>query len=337
MKIMKTLKKQIFSMALFMVISILFCLNVNAQPTNPFQGNTVSPLGMGNTGSYGTMDPGSIALGPSLSRYGWIRNDLGSRSGLNVIVTASTVNIRSGPSVDFEALTTASMGSEFVFAGEENGWYKLDLQARPQVTPVSSDKIQQAQDNFLKAYKVYTSSVLKNGKGSTQSKAALKEFQSTYALYKVALKGSQPLADVKSGRAATSKVVVSKANFTATVYSNGQIVRVFPIAYGSNPDGLNKVKQGDCRTPEGNFEFTRKVVNPAYKGVPWSPSSPVGTRWLQLNAGGGSIALHGTNAPGSIGTRASHGCVRMYTKDAEELFDLIKVGTPVIIKPVKEG
>ncbi|HQG28631.1 MAG TPA: L,D-transpeptidase, partial [Candidatus Ozemobacteraceae bacterium] len=85
-------------------------------------------------------------------------------------------------------------------------------------------------------------------------------------------------------------------------------------------------------------KIANKAKNPAYKNIPGGvPSNPLGTRWMGLNTWGGSIGMHGTSAPASIGSRASHGCVRMYTADAEELFDLVRVGTPVIIEPVKSN
>jgi lipoprotein-anchoring transpeptidase ErfK/SrfK len=44
------------------------------------------------------------------------------------------------------------------------------------------------------------------------------------------------------------------------------------------------------------------------------------------------IGIHGTPVPSSVGTRASHGCIRMYIHGAERLYQLIDIGTPVIIR-----
>ena len=52
---------------------------------------------------------------------------------------------------------------------------------------------------------------------------------------------------------------------------------------------------------------------------------------IYLNAPG--IRIHGTYSSSSIGTYASHGCIRMYISDSEELFDRVDTGTRVIIKP----
>jgi lipoprotein-anchoring transpeptidase ErfK/SrfK len=66
---------------------------------------------------------------------------------------------------------------------------------------------------------------------------------------------------------------------------------------------------------------------PAY--IPPGPSNPLGTRALNLDASG--IRIHGTTQDWSIGHAASHGCMRMHRWDVEELYELVEVGTPVII------
>jgi lipoprotein-anchoring transpeptidase ErfK/SrfK len=66
---------------------------------------------------------------------------------------------------------------------------------------------------------------------------------------------------------------------------------------------------------------------PAYIGP--GPSNPLGTRAIDLDASG--IRIHGTTKDGSIGTAASHGCMRMHRWDIEDLFPRVPVGTRVII------
>ncbi len=50
-----------------------------------------------------------------------------------------------------------------------------------------------------------------------------------------------------------------------------------------------------------------------------------------MHLGFSGILMHGTNKPSSIGLRSSHGCIRMYPADIEELFSMVSVGTPVRI------
>ena len=64
--------------------------------------------------------------------------------------------------------------------------------------------------------------------------------------------------------------------------------------------------------------------------VPPGVNNPLGTRWIGTSAP--AIGMHGTPSSGSIGSRASHGCIRMYIGDAERLYDLVDIGTPVYIR-----
>lgn len=97
-------------------------------------------------------------------------------------------------------------------------------------------------------------------------------------------------------------------------------------------------------TPVGTWEVVNKAENPGWTNpdptgwgadlpsyIPPGPGNPLGTRALYLNAPG--IRIHGTYSSDSIGTHASHGCIRMLISDSEELFPLVPVGTRVIIKP----
>lgn len=71
--------------------------------------------------------------------------------------------------------------------------------------------------------------------------------------------------------------------------------------------------------------------------VPPGPDNPLGDYAIRLSLP--SYLIHGTNKPGGIGMRVSHGCVRMYPEDVEELFPLVPLGLPVSIinQPIKVG
>jgi lipoprotein-anchoring transpeptidase ErfK/SrfK len=60
-----------------------------------------------------------------------------------------------------------------------------------------------------------------------------------------------------------------------------------------------------------------------------SPANPMGAAALTLT--GGSYAIHGTNAPDSIGGFVSYGCIRMFNADIVDLFERVTVGTPVVV------
>lgn len=92
-------------------------------------------------------------------------------------------------------------------------------------------------------------------------------------------------------------------------------------------------------TPLGRFSILTKVRNPWWfppdsawaqgaSPVPPGPSNPLGTRWMGLGRG---IGIHGTPQAWSIGSAASHGCIRMRIPEAEWLFERVRIGTPVFI------
>lgn len=101
------------------------------------------------------------------------------------------------------------------------------------------------------------------------------------------------------------------------------------------------IGQAQYPTPTGLFRIVAKAANPAWHNpgsdwarsmpsyIPPGPTNPLGLRALYLNAPG--IRIHGTYKIGSIGTAASHGCVRMANTDIVRFFPLVPVGTPVYI------
>jgi lipoprotein-anchoring transpeptidase ErfK/SrfK len=95
-------------------------------------------------------------------------------------------------------------------------------------------------------------------------------------------------------------------------------------------------------TPPGEWTVVDKRENPTWTNpapdtwgadlpasIPPGPGNPLGTRALYLSAPG--IRIHGTYDVGSIGTHASHGCIRMLMSEVEELYPLVPIGTRVIV------
>jgi lipoprotein-anchoring transpeptidase ErfK/SrfK len=95
-------------------------------------------------------------------------------------------------------------------------------------------------------------------------------------------------------------------------------------------------------TPAGLYHIQNKAVDPAWS-VPnsdWAgdlagtvvpggvPENPLKERWLGIFDGAG---IHGTDQTYSLGTAASHGCIRMGIPDVIELYDQVPVGTPIYI------
>jgi lipoprotein-anchoring transpeptidase ErfK/SrfK len=86
-------------------------------------------------------------------------------------------------------------------------------------------------------------------------------------------------------------------------------------------------------TPKGRFRVTSMLKNPDWswqgRSIPPGPKNGLGSRFLGLSKP--SYGIHGTNDPESIGKALSHGCVRMHNRDAEALYEMVAVGTPVTI------
>lgn len=124
---------------------------------------------------------------------------------------------------------------------------------------------------------------------------------------------------------------------------NGNALRTYKIALGSNPVG-NKVREGDHRTPEGNYTITYRNPNSEYfrsiKISYPSASDIARTRKLGVKNPGGDIFIHGTPPEKSwmfwryTNLRDwTQGCVALSNKDMTEVWNLINEGTPVVIKP----
>jgi len=127
-------------------------------------------------------------------------------------------------------------------------------------------------------------------------------------------------------------LAVDRARYRVTLFKRLKRVRSYPIAVG----------QAGLETPAGRYTIQNKAVNPAWH-VPnsaWAgslagsvipggaPNNPIRSRWLGVYDG---VGLHGTSDRGSIGTNASHGCIRMLVEDIEKLYAQVPVGTPIFI------
>jgi lipoprotein-anchoring transpeptidase ErfK/SrfK len=127
-------------------------------------------------------------------------------------------------------------------------------------------------------------------------------------------------------------IVVNRNAFKLTLYKGLKQSKTYSIAVG----------QVGLETPAGLYHIQNKAVNPAWN-VPnsdWagdlagtvvpggSPENPLKARWMGIFDGAG---IHGTDAINSIGTAASHGCIRMRIPDVIELYEKVPVGAPVYI------
>ena len=127
-------------------------------------------------------------------------------------------------------------------------------------------------------------------------------------------------------------ITVNRPSFELRLWKNLKLVKTYPIAVG----------QVGLETPAGLYHVQNKAVDPAWH-VPnsaWAgdlagtvvpggtAENPLKARWLGIFDGAG---IHGTDATYSLGTAASHGCIRMAIPDVIELYDQVPVAAPVYI------
>lgn len=127
-------------------------------------------------------------------------------------------------------------------------------------------------------------------------------------------------------------ITVSQSEYKLRLFVNLKLVKEYPVAVGGGgfytPTGLHSIqdKQVD---PTWNVPTSDWAGDLAGQSIPPGPSNPLKERWMGIYDGAG---IHGTDDTGSIGSAASHGCVRMLIPDVIDLFDRVEVGTPIYIQ-----
>jgi lipoprotein-anchoring transpeptidase ErfK/SrfK len=127
-------------------------------------------------------------------------------------------------------------------------------------------------------------------------------------------------------------ITISQSEYKLRLFVNLKLQKEYPVAVGGGgyytPTGLHSIqdKQVD---PTWNVPTSSWAGDLAGQSIPPGPSNPLKSRWMGIYNGAG---IHGTDDTGSIGSAASHGCVRMLVPDVIDLFDRVDVGTPVYIQ-----
>lgn len=116
---------------------------------------------------------------------------------------------------------------------------------------------------------------------------------------------------------------VSTAENTVTVYKNSEVIATYPAATGT----------GGTPTPVGDFYLTELLAptNGGYGPFAFGVSA-FSDAVTSFGGGPGQIGLHGTNDAASIGTAASHGCIRLSNEHITALAEILPLGTPVSIE-----
>jgi lipoprotein-anchoring transpeptidase ErfK/SrfK len=140
----------------------------------------------------------------------------------------------------------------------------------------------------------------------------------------------------KVGRSQLAKkfptiVLVDREGFKLRLFKKLKLEKTYPIAVG----------QAGLETPAGLYTINDRQVNPSWhvpnsdwagdlagKTIPPGPGNPIVARWLGIYDG---VGIHGTDDIGSLGSAASHGCIRMNPTDVIALYPEVPLGTPVFI------
>jgi lipoprotein-anchoring transpeptidase ErfK/SrfK len=126
-------------------------------------------------------------------------------------------------------------------------------------------------------------------------------------------------------------LTVDRAAFRLRLWKDLKLARTYTIAVG----------QAGLETPAGQYTIDDKQVNPSWhvpdsdwagelagEVIPPGPRNPLKARWMGFYAGAG---IHGTEDLASLGTAASHGCIRMSIPDVVSLYDQVPPGTPIYV------
>ena len=142
-------------------------------------------------------------------------------------------------------------------------------------------------------------------------------------------------------------ILVRKAAHTLTLYEGSQPVKTYPVVLGKDPYWA-KLYQGDHRTPEGEYHISDKHYHLYWSRFmlldyptprnweiyEWSRLHGVLGRGSRVPGIGGAIGIHGTQDEdfNRRGVNWTEGCISLFNSDVDELYELVPVGTRVMIE-----
>jgi lipoprotein-anchoring transpeptidase ErfK/SrfK len=167
----------------------------------------------------------------------------------------------------------------------------------------------------------------KTGVYDSDTGVAVRKLQAKYGLEVDGIVGGNVLNSL------TGQIIVDIGDLRLYLYRDGVLVKSYQVATG----------QPAYPTPTGTYSIVTMTEDPTWlppnsdwakdaKPIPPGTENPLGTRWMGTSAPG--VGIHGVppSEDSSIGTYASHGCIRMHNWDAVDLFDHVVIGMPVIIR-----
>jgi lipoprotein-anchoring transpeptidase ErfK/SrfK len=126
-------------------------------------------------------------------------------------------------------------------------------------------------------------------------------------------------------------ITVDRSRFELRLWKRLKLVKTYRVAVGAigleTPAGLYHI-QNKATDPVWHVPDSEWAGKLAGKSIPPGPENPIKARWMGIYDGAG---IHGTDAISSLGSAASHGCIRMAVPDVIELYDETPVGAAVYI------
>lgn len=127
-------------------------------------------------------------------------------------------------------------------------------------------------------------------------------------------------------------ITIDRSTYQLRLWKNLELAKTYTVALGAigydTPSGLYAIqsKQVDPVWTVPNSDWAGDMAGQVVPGG--VPENPLKARWLGVD---GAVGIHGTAESGSLGSAASHGCIRMGVDDVIDLYDRVDVGTPVYI------
>lgn len=148
---------------------------------------------------------------------------------------------------------------------------------------------------------------------------------------------------IASEQQKAAKIIVYKANRKMELLdNNSKILKTYKIALGANPKG-HKAEEGDKKTPEGLYKISEKNSNSSFHlslRISYPNEQDIAKASRQGVSAGGNIMIHGLrNGMGWLGSihllydTWTNGCIAVTNREIEEIWDLVKEGTPIYIRP----
>ena len=133
-----------------------------------------------------------------------------------------------------------------------------------------------------------------------------------------------------------TEIVVKKSKRKLYLFSGNEVIKSYKVDLGFAPKG-HKNFEGDGKTPEGAYKIDRKNANSRYHlsvGISYPNQKDQQFAKLKGKLPGGDIFIHGTDKPFRWFQKDwTAGCIAVSNKEIREIYNLVKIGTPIFIEP----